>query len=171
MFRISKIHSRRASFLYLVLVWLFLSLLLVRAQSDNSKNSGGETILVRIGDKAITVPEFYERAEYTIRPEYVKFNSNIEKKIILNSLVAEKLMVLERGSASRAHLNENITNNVKGIKEQFMRQILYQEEGVKKAVIDSLEFLRRYKLAGRTYDLQFMNFSSVDDVLDSGEDY
>ncbi|MBN1466415.1 hypothetical protein JXA02_11675, partial [candidate division KSB1 bacterium] len=59
-----------------------------------------EKILVEIGDKTISVAEFIRRAEYTVRPPYCRGVHNLDKKIILNSLIAEKLMSLEAGDAN-----------------------------------------------------------------------
>ncbi|MBI9072596.1 MAG: hypothetical protein JEY94_13420 [Melioribacteraceae bacterium] len=124
-----------------------------------------ETVLVKVGDKTITVREFYERAEYTIRPRYAKGKSELDKKIILNSLIAEKLIALERGSKSSIHNQKEYKNIMDGRKGQVMRQILFHEEGYSKVKIDSAEFVREYKLAGRSYDVEFINF----DVLDEAE--
>ena len=49
-------------------------------------------ILVEINDRVITKNDFIIRSEYTIRPSYCKSNNQIHKKIILNSLIAEKLL-------------------------------------------------------------------------------
>ena len=59
--------------------------------------------LIRIDNKEITKNDFIKRAEYTIRPSYCKSNNNIHKKIILNSIIAEKLMSLE--------IEENLLKN------------------------------------------------------------
>lgn len=122
-----------------------------------------ETILARIGDKVITVPEFYERAEYTIRPQYAKGNSEIDKKIVLNSLIAEKLLTIERGKNSQLRDQEKFQATIQGRKEQMMRKMLFYKEGFDKASYDSSEFTRNYKLSGRTYTVEFIN------VSDSGE--
>lgn len=123
---------------------------------------GTETILAKVADKTITVREFYERAEYTVRPKYAKYNSNIEKKIILNSLIAEKLLLLDRGGKSDLPEKELFKSIMLGRKEQVMRQLLLREEGFSKVILDSLEFLREFRLAGRTYDVKFINLN--DDV-------
>ena len=52
-------------------------------------------VLARVGDRIITVQDFIRRAEYTIRPDYCKQSNYIHKKIVLNSLIAEKLIALE----------------------------------------------------------------------------
>lgn len=39
-----------------------------------------EKILVKIGDKSISVNEFIRRAEYTVRPPYCRGDHNLDKK-------------------------------------------------------------------------------------------
>jgi hypothetical protein len=65
--------------------------------SCGTKEDDNEVILAKIGNKNISADEFIRRAEYTIRPPYCNGNSKIHKKIVLNSLIAEKLMSLEAG--------------------------------------------------------------------------
>lgn len=64
---------------------------------STQKPSSHETILAKVGDKTISVNEFIRRAEYTPRPAYCRGENYIHRKIILNSLVAEKLLALEAG--------------------------------------------------------------------------
>ena len=52
--------------------------------------------LVLINNKVITKNDFLRRAEYTIRPTYCNSDNNVDKKIILNSLIAEKLYAIEK---------------------------------------------------------------------------
>ena len=54
-----------------------------------------EAVLAQVGEKFITIQDFIRRAEYTIRPDYCRQDNYIHKKIILNSLIAEKLASLE----------------------------------------------------------------------------
>ena len=129
-----------------------------------SGNPTNETILAKVGDKYITVREFYERAEYTVRPSYAKGKSEIEKKIILNSLIAEKLISIERGEQSSIHNSEEFRRIMLGRKEQVMRQLLFNQEGYQKVIIDSSEFEYEYKLAGRTYDIEFINCDFLEEA-------
>ena len=123
-----------------------------------------ETILAKVGDKSITVKEFYERAEYTIRPVYAKGDSELDKKIVLNSLIAEKLIALERGANSKIYNTDEYNQIITGRKEQVMRQLLFHDEGYAKVNIDSSEFVKEYKLAGRTYDVEFINFDFLEEA-------
>ena len=125
----------------------------------NIKDSNNEVVLARVGDKIITLPEFYERAEYTIRPAYAKGKTNIEKKIILNSLIAEKLLVLERGANCELVKDKLFQRAMLGKKEQVMRQLLLHDEGFAKVRLDSAELMNMYKLGGRTYEVEFINIA------------
>ena len=51
-------------------------------------------VLAIVDKKIITVNDFIKRAEYNVRPVYCSGNSYNDKKIILNSLIAEKIRVL-----------------------------------------------------------------------------
>ena len=74
-------------------------------------------ILAEIGDKVITIQDFIRRAEYTIRPPYCRQGNYIHKKIILNSLIAEKLTALEfEKSSISASENKNFQAYLTGRK-------------------------------------------------------
>ncbi len=98
-----------------------------------------EKILVKIGDKSISVDEFIRRAEYTVRPPYCRGNHNLDKKIVINSLVAEKLMAIEAGDTNAFIMNDNIQAYLRGRKEQIIRQLLYEKEGLEKVVLDTTQ--------------------------------
>jgi len=117
--------------------------------------------LVKIGDITISKDEFIRRSEYTIRPIYAKGNLNIHKKIILNSLIAEKLMALEVNEDSLFQNNENLNNYITGRKNQAIRQMHYYNIGTKQVKIDSHEIARIYDKAGRKYQVVFLNMPSV----------
>src|SRR5512138_433413 len=44
----------------------------------------GEVLVARVGDREITLRDFLERAEYTLRPRYCRGSSNNEKNIVLS---------------------------------------------------------------------------------------
>jgi len=62
--------------------------------SDKNADTGLD-ILAVVGDRIITSQDFIRRAEYSIRPLYCRQSNYIHKKIILNSLIAEKLFAIE----------------------------------------------------------------------------
>jgi hypothetical protein len=115
-----------------------------------------ESILVRIGDRIISVDEFIRRAEYTIRPKYCKGDNYIHRKIILNSLIAEKLMALEAGTENELFNNPEFQNYIKGRQEQAMRQYFYYDRAYNRIKLDSTELNQAFRLAGRTYRMQYI---------------
>lgn len=121
-----------------------------------------ELVLAQVGDKSITVTEFYKRAEYTIRPPYCKLDNYIHKKIILNSLIAEKLFALEAEAANDSVLmnNKNFMDFIKGRREQEMRKYLYRKEGLEKVNLDSSLVKQAYRFAGRTFQVAYFSVNS-----------
>ena len=116
-----------------------------------------EKILVEIGDKNISVDEFIRRAEYTVRPPYCRGNHNLDKKIIINSLIAEKLMSIEAGDANEFISHDNIQAYLRGRREQAMRQWLYEEEARNKVALDTAQVLQSVQVAGRRYTISYFN--------------
>jgi len=114
-------------------------------------------ILAKIGDKSITVQEFIHRSEFTIRPQYCKGITNIHKKIILNSLIGEKLLSIEAGENNQLSSNADFQAYIAGRKEQAMRKVLYFEETYKKVQIDSKEIQKEFEVAGRKYDISYFS--------------
>jgi hypothetical protein len=138
---------------------LCIALLIFTACDRENKATppeNNEVILARIGDKTITVNEFIRRAEYTVRPPYCRGDNPVHKKIVLNSLIAEKLLALEAGEENELVKNEHFQRYLQGRQEQAMRQVLQEHEGVNKVVLDTSVIKRQYALAGRTYRLQFI---------------
>ena len=128
------------------------------------KHEPEEQILARVGDRTISVNEFIKRAEYTIRPNYVKLDYYINKKIILNSLIAEKLFALEEENQSQLMQNERFQAFIKGRMEQTMRNFMYQSEAKDKVHISDEELKQMYKLAGRKYKIHYFSVSDSSDV-------
>lgn len=148
---------------------LLLTVLLLHIQcSDQSEKQPEEKILVSIWDQAsISVNEFIRRAEYTPRPDFCKGNTYVHKKIILNSLIAEKLLALEAGKDCPLYEDDEFQRFIRGRKEQAMRQWMYHQEAVSKVKLDSTDIKNMYNLAGREYDLSYYTFpdSVVDDQV------
>ena len=117
-----------------------------------------EIILARVDGKSISVPEFIERAEYTIRPAYCRSDDYIQRKIVLNSLLAEKLLALEAGEDNELIRNAEFQAYLRGRKEQAMRQWFYNEEIYSKVKLDTAEIRRFYRFAGRTYKIHEIIF-------------
>ena len=97
--------------------------------SDKQKTTvDNSLVLAKVGSKNITIQDFIRRAEYTIRPKYCRRGNYIHKKIILNSLIAEKILSLEIEKNNTKKLNNvNFDLFLKGRKEQAMRQLHYND--------------------------------------------
>ena len=116
-----------------------------------------EVILARVGEKLITIQDFIRRSEYTIRPDYCRQDNYIHKKIVLNSLIAEKLTSLEFEKQNSKFQSEDSEKYFKGRREQAMRQMLYFDEYFSKVNIPPDKVQSNLKLASRRVNLQFLN--------------
>jgi len=132
----------------------------ITVQEDvNADNTINE---VEIGDKVITIQDFIRRAEYTIRPPYCSQGNYIHKKIILNSLIAEKLTALEfEKSSISASENKNFQAYLTGRKEQAMRQKYFAEEYYAKTVIPDEEMKTAYTLSQRKVRIDYLNLPDL----------
>lgn len=138
-------------------VLAFIVALLLLLSCSKKEPLSRETILARVGDKTISVNEFIRRAEYTIRPAYCRGDNYIHRKIILNSLIAEKLLALEAGRDNELTRNHEFQQYIEGRKEQAMRQWLFYQVAQKPVHLDTAEINSTYRLAGRTYRVSFIN--------------
>jgi hypothetical protein len=124
----------------------------------NSSDLPDEKIVIaRVGSREISLTDFIERAEYTIRPAYCKGSFNNDKNIILSTLIAEKILSLEASEDNELLKNEKFINFILGRKEQKMRELLYFYEGRDKVILDSSEVKKVFSVAGRTYKIQYFN--------------
>jgi len=140
--------NRIILFSYLTLHLLFLSC----SQNDIENDPH---ILARINDRTITVQEFIQRSEYTLRPQYCRDNNNVHKKIVLNSLIGEKLLALEAGDDNELVRNTDFQAYIEGRKEQAMRQVHYFKEVYKNVKLDTAELNKEIKIAGREYNVSY----------------
>ena len=117
--------------------------------------SENNNILVKVKDRVITKNDFIKRAEYTIRPAYCNSDNTIHKKIILNSLIAEKLMAIE---IEPFMTDENLANDfLIGIKEQKMREVMLDDKVYQSIVIEDEVVQRHVLYSTKTYDLNFLS--------------
>ena len=128
--------------------------------------------LVLINNKVITKNDFLRRAEYTIRPTYCNSDNNVDKKIILNSLIAEKLYAIENSDfeiKDRHHMN-----SINGIKEQAMRQVMLEEHVNSNISINDDKLKKLYLNSRFKYDVKFItiNHAQIGEIssLDSFSD-
>ncbi len=143
------------------LIFLFILILVFFGCSGN-ENSIRETILAKVGDKTISVNEFIRRAEYTIRPVWCRNDDYIARKIVLNSLIAEKLLALEAGQPQKIIKNEEISLYLQGRKEQAMRKIHYNENALKKVNLAELDLQTAVQMAERTYKVKIIPINDED---------
>ena len=122
-------------------------------------------ILAKVADKYITIQDFIQRSEYTIRPDYCKKSNYIHKKIILNSLIAEKMIALEMENRFEdTYKSKFFDYFIKGRKEQAMRQLLYNNDFFDQALINDETVKKHYNYAGRTVNVQYINLPSLEMV-------
>ena len=133
--------------LYIIVLLAGLSLMISCGTPEQEEPE--ESILVEVGDVTISVSEFIRRAEYTIRPPYCKGSNNLDKKIVINSLIAEKMFALEATDTNFVVSSERVQLYLQGLKEQAMRQWLYAKAADEKVELDSTEVLKIVKVAGR----------------------
>ena len=141
------------SYRYFIILLIFL----LGCESKSSADNHLE-ILAQIGDRFITREDFLHRSEYTLRPDYCRGNQYVHKKIILNNLIAEKLLAIEAESINGKMQSDNLKAYLKGRKEQAMRQLLYFQNGYEKVTIETEELNHFYKMAGRTYHVNHFSF-------------
>lgn len=139
-------------------------LVVISCQQQTQDDTPEETILAKVGDRSISVNEFIRRAEYTLRPAYCARDNYIHKKIVLNSLIAEKLLAMEASEENPLTQNQDFAAFIQGRKEQAMRQWLYHIEGEKGITIDTAKINEIYQTAGREYTIQY--FTTPDTLKD-----
>ena len=143
---------------------VLFSLLLTNC-SDKNISKPSLDVLAQVGEKIITKQDFIRRAEYTIRPDYCRQSNYIHKKIILNSLIAEKLTSIEMEDKEDALLNsQNFHYYLQGRKEQAMRKLYYYDNFYKVANAADNVVKEKYKLAGRTIDISYISLPDINTV-------
>jgi hypothetical protein len=152
-----ELKFKRKLFLMGIIALAMLPLFLC-GKSPESKLE--EIILAKVGNKTISLHEFIGRAEYTIRPKYCNGNHIIHKKIVLNSILAEKMFALEAGDTNTLVKNEHFQRYIEGRKQQAMRQWLYHKQGVEKVTLDEAVIKKIYKLAGRRYRVNYFSINN-----------
>ena len=136
------------------------------AVNCSAPHADKETLLVRVGEKTISKNEFIRRAEYTIRPAYCRRDNYIHRKIILNSLIAEKLLALEAGENLPILENKRFQAYMRGRKEQAMRQLLYHDAFYQRTKVASRDTRERMDLVSRRYSIEYV---SLEDSADIGD--
>jgi hypothetical protein len=133
----------------------FIVLLVLVVSCTQKEKKIEKEIVVTIDDKTITANEFKQRAEFTIRPEIFA-----GKQVVLNNLIAEKLLAYEAEKNAEITKQEHLINLTKGIKEQTMREQLYFSEVYDRITINPEEVDRVLPLSNRSYELGFYNIGN-----------
>ena len=125
-----------------------------------------DQVLAYVGKKTITIQDFIRRSEYTIRPIYCKQSNYIHKKIILNSLIAEKLLAIEMEDQNDKQLkSKGFLSFIKGRKEQAMRKVFYDKNFYNEISIKEDEIKEKYQMAGRTIKVNYINLPDMKTAL------
>ena len=134
------------------------------------KQPAASPMIARIGDRSISANEFIRRAEYTIRPVYCKGDNIIHKKIVLNSIIAEKLLALEAEEHNALMDNSNFRAYIRGRKEQAMRKVLFDQEAYQKVRLTDEQINDLFNAAGRKYHIEYFNIpdSSTAEQIGAG---
>jgi hypothetical protein len=111
-----------------------------------------------VGDRVITKSEFIRRVEYTPRPAYCRGDNNIHKKIVLNSLIAEKLLALDILSKPEYESPRHLDQYILGRREQAMRQLYRYDYGINRVSTTDEELRNNFLSARREYELGFVTF-------------
>jgi hypothetical protein len=110
-----------------------------------------DSVLAIIGNKKITAEDFLNRSNLTVRPARFK-----NKNTTLNNLISEKILALEAEKNNTSLLLDPMfLGRLKGIKEQHMREKLYEVKAAAKVVLDSNEVDQKYKTSKREYETEF----------------
>jgi len=125
--------------------------------SCTRRNASEQVVLAKVGSHSITVSEFIRRAEYAIRPPYCRGDGNLDKKIVLNSLLAEKMLALEAGEQNDLATNEHFIRYIQGRKEQVMREELLKNDIYQMVHLGSDKVRSAYRTAGRKYRVQYFS--------------
>ncbi|HGY55321.1 MAG TPA: hypothetical protein ENK44_06460 [Caldithrix abyssi] len=118
-------------------------------------NQDKSDILVKIGDREISISEFTSRMELTPRPFYCRGSSEGDKIIALNALIAEKLFAIEEGRQSDLYKDSLFIAYIRGRKEQYMREELFRRMACRPSELDSSEIAAIMRLSCNVYEVEF----------------
>ena len=140
-----------------LLALLALAVFLLLSCQKRPPEGPREQLLARVADRTLTVQEFIRRAEYTPRPAYCSGNYPIQKKIVLNSLIAEKLLALEAGDTCALARSRWFRLFLEGRREQAARDWFYQLEFYNRVHLSQEELRRAVRLVNRRYRVRYVS--------------
>ena len=137
----------------MLIVLIFLSA--VFSSCSENKSFEKSEILAIVDDRVITVNEYIERAELTPRQPYCSSNTPRDKAIVLNTLIAEKILAIEVQEDPDLVNNERFQSYLQGRKEQYMRDLFFIDMAYNAVKLDSAEIVNAFEFAGREYEVEF----------------
>jgi len=143
----------------------FALIVIIPNCSGHKDSVKGDQILAYVGDRTITIQDFLRRAEYSIRPAYCRQSNYLHKKIVLNSLIAEKMTGLEMDTKKDDLLEgSNFKKFLKGRTEQAMRQVFYNDSFYDSVSLSDDDIRERYLLSGRTIQIDYLSLPDMEMV-------
>lgn len=150
-----------------------LSFILINCSKYDEVIEKGK-VLAYVDNRVITVQDFLRRSEYSIRPDYCRQSNYLHKKIVLNSLIAEKLTSLEMSENDKLFESSSFNKFLKGRKEQAMRQVFYSDSFYDSISISDSEINKHFRYSGRTIDINYLSLPTIEmvrsfeDLIDTG---
>jgi len=135
-----------------------------------------DSTIASVKGRKISVNDFKDRAELTIRPAFLRGKNFNQKRIVLNSLIAEKILAHEAESDSQITRNEKLQKYVNGIKEQKMREMHFKRFALDQVTVDNNLVEDILETVNRSYDLSYFdiststNYDSIARILKDNED-
>lgn len=148
--------KRNSHCISIFIVLLFLIYSCGKKEPENRP----EKILAKVSNKTISVNEFIRRAEYTPRPPYCNGNTYVHKKIVLNSLLAEKMMALEAGENNEFITTPKMQEYLRGRKEQVMREYLYIDKAYEPVQLDTSLLKKVVVNSTKKYKISYINVNN-----------
>jgi len=153
-------YKQKVNQAQIFIILIFLSAILSSCSENKSEEKS--KILAIIDDRVITVSEYIERAELTPRQPYCSSNTPRDKAIVLNTLIAEKVLAIEVQDDPDLANNERFQSYLQGRKEQYMRDLFFNDIAYNAVNLDTAEIVNAFEFAGREYEVEFQ-------VLDRSE--
>lgn len=144
----------------IIKLFLFFLIILIGLNFCSKKEENpSEQILAQIENKQIYLDEFKKRCEFAVRPKYCNGNNYIHKKIMLNSLIAEKLLALESDEKNDFTENPEYQSYILGRKEQTMRQEHFKHLVLAEVTLNDEEVTAEYNIAGRKFKISYITLN------------
>ena len=154
------------------MIHIYIISLLVTFSFMFSSGNNSDEVLVKIGEKKISVSDFLKRAEYSPRPLYCRGNTSLDKRIILNSLIGEKLFSMD---IDLEQVPKEVNRYLEGRKKQKMREVLFKKISVDNNMKIE-DFSHWFNLYQIEYDISYLSIfdnQKINDItheINNGKD-